>query len=231
MKLSHPIAIKCVALLGSVLLRLLAATLDFRFAVDDPVTIPSRMTRRGVYMFWHEMMLFPACTHARRGFSMLVSLHRDGELITQVLRMFRGRTIRGSTTRGGAAAILGMLRSRRGEHLAITPDGPRGPRRIVQAGAVYLASRGRMPLIPLGFASPGCWRAPSWDRTVVARPGRPVRCVAGRPMDVPADLDREGLEQYRLRAQVAMDDVQARAERLAQGMDGETSLLTLRQVL
>ncbi len=179
-------------------------------------------------MFWHETLLLPAYTHARQGFTILVSTHRDGELITQIVRMLRGRAVRGSTTRGGTAALLGMMRHKLGRHLAITPDGPRGPRRQLQMGAIYLASRGRMPLIPFGLAAADAWRAPSWDRTILPRPWRACRGVLGRAIEIPHDAGREELERYRRLAQQAMDDVQDRAERIAAGTRTE-KLWTLAQ--
>jgi len=229
MKLSNPIAIKCVSLLASWVIRLWMGTLDIRFQVDDPAADPFRTKRRGLYMFWHEVMLLPAYALANLGFSALVSKHRDGELIAQVVRMLRGGAIRGSSTRGGVAAVLGMMRDRRARHLAITPDGPQGPRRRMQDGAIYLASRGRMPLVPMGFAAAGCWRAPSWDRMVLPRPGRRAVCVIGRPIEVPADANREELDRYRQKAQAAMDEVQDRAERLAEQKKIDASLRTLEQ--
>ncbi|NQU75820.1 MAG: lysophospholipid acyltransferase family protein, partial [Planctomycetes bacterium] len=205
MKLTNPAAIKFVSLLASWLIRAWLGTLDIRFALDEPQLNPRLMKRKGVYLFWHEAILFPAYTHAREGFATLVSEHRDGELITQVLRMLRGEAIRGSTTRGGSKAMLKMLRNRRMRHLGITPDGPRGPRRVMQAGPVYLASRSRRPLIPVGFAACDCWRAPSWDRMILPRPWRQARCVAGRAIEVPQDLDRDALEVWRQKVQTAMD--------------------------
>lgn len=230
MKISHPIAIKTLSLVASWVLRGWLGTLDYRFEVDDPGLNPLRLRRRGLYMFWHETLLVPAYTHSNRGFTMLISTHRDGELIAQILRMLRGSSVRGSSTRGGAAAVLGMMRAAKRHHLAITPDGPRGPRRQLQAGAVYLASRGHMPLIPLGIAAADAWRAPSWDRTMLPRPGSRCRGVLGRAIEVPPDIDRDELERYRLLAQEAMDDVQARAERLAAGKNGQARLWTLNEV-
>ena len=231
MKPWHSIAIAFVGLLGSWVIRLWIGTLRFRFVLDDPASNPAVSPRRGLYMFWHEALLLPAYTHARRGFSILVSKHRDGELITQAVRMLGGVAVRGSTRRGGVAALLRMMRQRDRRHLAITPDGPRGPRRVVQLGAVFLASRGRMPLVPVGFAAADCWRAPSWDRMVLPRPGCQARCVLGRAIDVPPDADRRQLEASRCRAQAALDEVQTRAERLAGADDSQASLMTLQQLI
>jgi lysophospholipid acyltransferase (LPLAT)-like uncharacterized protein len=230
MKLSNPIAIKSVSLLAAWLIQAWLRTLSFRFALESPTAHPDALGSRGLYLFWHETLLLPAYSHVRDGFAILVSTHRDGELIAQTVRMLRGQAIRGSSTRGGAAAVINMLRDRRARHLAITPDGPKGPRRVVQMGAIYLSSRGQLPLVPVGYAVSDCWRVPSWDRMILPKPGAAARGVAGAPIQVPADATREQLEVYRRRVQVAMDNVQDRAERLAAGRDTQTKLLTLDEV-
>jgi len=215
MKISHPIAIKTVSLLGSWVLKLWLRTQDYWFCLEDPDSDPNWTDRRNIYLFWHEMMLFPLITHCGPDFSILVSRHRDGELITQVMRMFQGKTVRGSTSRGAVAGLLGMMRNQPSRHLGITPDGPRGPRRVVQDGAVYLSSRTGMPLVPVGFAFDGCRRAGSWDKMALPRPFRRAVCVAGSGVIVPGDLDREGIEAFRVTVQEEMDRVQKRAEDLA----------------
>jgi len=227
MKLSNPIAIKLVALLLSWAVRLWLSTTDFRFLLEDPSCDPRRRGRRCLYLFWHEVLLGPAYTHSRHRIAILVSRHRDGELIAQVVRMLGGLAIRGSTTRGGATALRQMMRRGQLEHLAITPDGPRGPRRRVQLGPVYLASRTGMLVVPVGFGFQAPWRAGSWDRMALPKPGRRARCVVGRPIELPPGLDRAGLQQYRATIQAAMDDVQARAERLAETGAEEGELIGL----
>jgi lysophospholipid acyltransferase (LPLAT)-like uncharacterized protein len=218
MKLRHPLAIKTAAFLLSGIVRCWFATVTIRFTWDDPDTQPLRMgKRRGIYVFWHEMMLMPAYTHAQQGFAVLISQHADGELIAQIIRLFRGSAVRGSTNKRGLTALRDLMRRGKLLHLAITPDGPRGPRRIVQPGAIYVASRTGMPIVPVGLAYGGCWRLRrSWDRMAFPHPGQVAQGVAGVAIDVPPDLDRDGIEQYRQRVQAAMDGVQGRAERLAE---------------
>ena len=123
---SHPVGVKILGFLVGAIFRLWMRTLDYRFVMRAGASNPPWAEKPMLYVFWHEMLLLPAYTHARRGFAVLVSTHRDGELIAQVLRMLRCRSIRGSTTRGGVAGVLGMLRDRGGRHLAITPDGQLG---------------------------------------------------------------------------------------------------------
>jgi len=216
MKISHPIAIKTVSLLGSWVLRFWLKTQDYWFSIDHPDSDPHWTKKRNIYLFWHETMLFPLATHCGPDFAILVSRHRDGELISQVMRMFQGRTVRGSTSRGAVAGLLGMMRSQVARHLGITPDGPRGPRRVVQDGAIYLASRTGMPLVPVGYAFGDCLRAGSWDRMALPRPFRRAVGVAGRPVDIPANIGRYEIRAVRRRMQREMDTVQERAEKLAE---------------
>jgi len=227
MKISHPIAIKTVSLLGSWALRLWLNSADYWFVMEDPQTDPRTAREGNIYLFWHEMMLFPLITHCGPDFSILVSRHRDGELITQIMRMFQGKTVRGSTSRGAAAGLLEMMRNRPSKHLGITPDGPRGPRRVMQDGAVYLASRTGMPLAPTGFAFDGCMRAGSWDKMAMPRPFRRAVGIVAPPISVPGGLDRDGIEEYRTRVQEEMDRVQEQAERLAAADKIDKSLTPL----
>jgi len=215
MKLRHPIIIKGASLLLGWWVRVWLGMLDIWFSWDDRSVDPLRATRRYVYLFWHEMMLLPAFTHASRCFTALVSRHRDGELIAQVVRMLRGRTIRGSTGKGGVEALRQMMRQSTQRHLAVTPDGPRGPRRVVQTGIVYMASKTGMSLVPAGLAYGSCWRAGSWDRMAVPRPFSTGFCIVGRAIQVPPDQGRHELEGYRKLVQAAMDEVQSRADQLA----------------
>jgi lysophospholipid acyltransferase (LPLAT)-like uncharacterized protein len=215
MKLRNPLLIPTVAFLLSGIVRMWLGTVTFRFTWDDPLVQPRRMPTRAIFLFWHEMMTFPVYTHMHQGFAVLISHHADGELIAEVVRMFRGRTIRGSTGKGGAAALRGMMRRGKASHVAITPDGPRGPRRVVQPGAIYLASRTGMPIIPVGLAYRRCWRLRrSWDRMAFPHPGTTAQAVTGTPIRIPPDLDRDAIESTRARVQAAMDDVQRRAERM-----------------
>ena len=215
MKLRNPLMIRVVSLLMSWILRVWLGGLTYRLVFDDPDVEPKRMSLRSVYLLWQEMLLAPSYTHARQGVAALISDHADGELITQIVRMLGGQAVRGSTSKRSLSAMRGMMRRGRALHVAITPDGPRGPRRVMQPGAIYLASRAGMPLIPCGFAFRDCWRHRSWDRMAFPKPGTVATVVAGRPIDVPPELDKAGLERYREIAQAALNDVQRRAEVLA----------------
>lgn len=216
MKIRHPLAIRATSLLLSWVLRGWLGTLGYRVLYDDPHLRLEDTSEHRIYLFWHEMMLFPACTPARRMVSTLISRHADGELIAQTIEMMGGRAIRGSTNRQGLSALREMMRRGNTTHLAITPDGPRGPRRVIQPGAIYLASRTGMPIVPTGLAFGDCWRSNSWDRMALPWPNTHGQAVVGRAIRVPPEADRPTLDHHCRLVQWAMDDVQNRAEKLVE---------------
>src|SRR5262245_34805384 len=175
MKIRNPKTIRRLATVAAFLTRGWARTIRFAYrpltsyvANDRPDLIGKA---RYIYAFWHEHLIVTA--FAYRGFdtAVLVSLHADGEWLAQAADKFGAKSIRGSTSRGGVGAVLRILQSGVGaRHLAVTPDGPRGPRRKCQLGVVYLASRTGMPIVTGGAGFTRCWRANSWDRFVVPYP-------------------------------------------------------------
>jgi hypothetical protein len=114
-------------------------------------------------------------------------------------------------------------------HLTITPDGPRGPRRRLAPGSIYLASRLGMPLVVSGLGFDRPWRAPSWDRFAIPRPYSRARAVASGEIHVPPDLDRKGLEHYRLRIEQLMNRLSQEAEAWAESGTRKIRQMKLRR--
>jgi lysophospholipid acyltransferase (LPLAT)-like uncharacterized protein len=218
MKIRRPALIKAAGFAGAWLVRGWMGTLRCRYRALGPEVEPHRVIdgRRFIYAMWHENLLLPAYCYARANVRVLVSQHADGQLLAEVCRHLRIPVIRGSTTRGGVEAVRRMLRAGREAHLAMTPDGPRGPRRQVQPGLVYLAARTGLPVVPVGVGYDRPWRLRSWDRFAVPRPWSRANCVTAEPITVPADADREELERYRLRVEDALGRVGRAAERWAE---------------
>lgn len=212
MKLVQPWTVGPLARLGAATVLEWLGSLRFTYLYDDPAFGPQNITAPAIYLFWHEMMLFPAYSHSRQRFAVLSSLHSDGELMARLLGHLGFSVIRGSTRKRGMSALRGLMRTSKVNHIAITPDGPRGPRRVVQHGSIFLASRTGMPILPAGFAFEHCWRLNNWDRTALPKPCSRAVGLLGTPIIVPPELNSEGIEQYRLKVQSAMDDVQSRAE-------------------
>jgi lysophospholipid acyltransferase (LPLAT)-like uncharacterized protein len=217
MKIRHPVLIKALGLLIAWLVRWWIGTLRYRYYPLGPNLDPTRKGFQGryIYAFWHENILLPAYHYGRRDIYVLISKHADGQLIAEVIRHLRFRVVAGSTTRGGVEAMRQMLRLSRGAHLAITPDGPRGPRQHFQQGAIYLAARTGLPIVVFGLATAKCKRLGSWDRFVLPLPWTRATCVTSDPILVPPDLDKDGLEDYRTRVETELGRVTRIAERLA----------------
>lgn len=140
--------------------------------------------RPALYALWHEHLLPLAYLHRGQGAVAMVSLHRDGEILARVLSRLGYDVVRGSTTRGGAAAYRALVRAgRAGRPLAVTPDGPRGPRRRADPGAVRAARAAGLPIVPVAAAAERGWRLQSWDRFLVPAPGTRVWVAHGEALD------------------------------------------------
>jgi len=145
--------------------------------------------RRGHFMaLWHGRMVVPLAHHGQRDWQVLVSTSEDGDLSERLLRPFGYRIIHGSTNRGGARALREMLAAlERGEVLAITPDGPRGPRHSMNPGLAWMARATGRAVVPCGFVCDRAWRLASWDRFTIPKPRARVALVYGEPVSVAHD--------------------------------------------
>jgi hypothetical protein len=163
---------------------------------------------RCIFAFWHARLFPLVFTHRGRAIAVLVGRHRDGDWSAGIIERMGFRTARGSSTRGGERGIREMLTWGEGGHLlAITPDGPRGPRERVKLGVVYLASRSAFPVVPVATAARRSWIFDSWDQVRVPHPFARVLVGYGAPIAVPPDLGAEAAEAWRLRIEAAITDL------------------------
>ena len=198
---------------ASTAVRAWMSTLDYRAALYDPSVdpaLPSPAPR--IYVFWHENILLPLYLRGGCDMAILLSRHRDADILAEVARCAGFECIRGSTYRGAAPAIRELLRSGRQRHLVITPDGPRGPRRRLAQGAVYLASKLGMPIVAIGVGYDRPWRTPTWDRFAVPRPFGRARAIVSPAMHIPRELDRTSVEICRLRLEALLTALSDEAE-------------------
>lgn len=189
-------------------------TLRYRYRPVGPNLEPCRraLPARYIYAMWHENLAFPLWRYAGPGVHVLVSRSRDGQWMADLCRRLRISVVRGSTSRGGLEAVRCLLRAGGETHLALTPDGPRGPRRRVKLGVTYLAARTGLPIVPVGIGFERLWRLRSWDCFALPKPRSRVRCVTGMPLAVPRDADRQTLEEYRSRLEMTLTAVSDAAE-------------------
>ncbi len=218
MKLNHPFLNKLGGLLGSAAIRGWMSTLDYKAAYYDTAVDPVFPECRGhkIYIFWHEYILFPIHLRGHLNLSMLLSRHRDAEILSHAAYHLGFDFVRGSTNRGGLGAIRELLRKSRSMHLTITPDGPRGPRRRLAPGSIYLASKLGLPLVAMGYGYDRPWRLGSWDRFAIPRPFSRARAIPSPEIHVPPKLDRKGLEHYRLKVERLMNRLTEECEAWAE---------------
>lgn len=175
-------------------------TLDARIACYDPLMDPAVDGFRGpaIYVVWHEYLALPPCNRRGCDVTMLLSQHRDAHWLSEMISQFGFKTVRGSTSRGGVKAILQITREFRGTSLVITPDGPRGPRRELSSGCIYIAGLLGIPIVPLGcgFDRP-IRNSRSWDKFAIPRPSSRARIVLGPGISIPRKLNKDEIEEYR----------------------------------
>ncbi len=205
--------VRAIGVAGANIIRVLARTHRVRRLGEEHTRDLLSSGRGLLFSCWHGQLLHLACAMQHRGVRVLVSEHRDGEIITQIMRRIGFATVRGSTTRGGYRSLVEMIRAGRGGAvLGITPDGPRGPRREVQAGAVLVAQRARIPLLPIcGQALPRR-RLNSWDRFEIPLPFAKVIVSIGEAIWIPEELEpEEAIETWGPRVTAAMHENSAKA--------------------
>lgn len=184
--------------------------LFFRFEIVDPFDLASKATGK-IPVTWHNRLLFfpvafPA--HQRRRTLAVVSASRDGQYLTDFIRQFELGSLRGSSKRGGANALLGALHAiEAGYHVAFTPDGPRGPRYTMKLGPLHLASRTGHEIVPIAINVSRCWQLKSWDGFQIPKPFSSVKLVLGEPIAVPPALNEEQLEEYRVKVENALREI------------------------
>jgi lysophospholipid acyltransferase (LPLAT)-like uncharacterized protein len=169
--------------LGPALVRLLGATWRVSVEGTGPTEEIHGSGGRVIYAFWHGQLLPLEYIYRGRGICVLSSWHRDGEMSARLMRSLGYAVVRGSTSRGSARGLVGMLtRLRDGHDLAVTPDGPRGPVRKAERGIFFLSERSGAPVVPVAV-----WARPaklllSWDRFLVPLPFARVAVVYGEPL-------------------------------------------------
>ncbi|OAN48015.1 hypothetical protein A6A04_04455 [Paramagnetospirillum marisnigri] len=168
-----------------------------------------------ILAFWHgRILMMPKSWRPSIPIHMLISQHRDGQLIARTVAHFGIETVAGSSTRGGSAALRAMLKFLKGgECVGITPDGPKGPRMRASSGIVNVARLAGVPILCATFATEKRKLLGSWDRFAVALPFSKGVFVWAEPIHVPRDADEAGLEAKRLEVETALNAITLDADR------------------
>lgn len=193
-----------VGLLGSTFLRLMR----WSWRIDGRPGPDYRTQPAGVHVCWHSQFLLTAVTQGPFGANVIVSQHGDGEYVARALERYGTRCIRGSSSRGGARALIEIVRRLKdGQYVCFQADGPRGPRMRLKPGPVLAAMRSGKPIICHAFGWSRAKRLRSWDRSVIPPPFAKVTVLWSEPIEVPRRLDEAGIEEYRLRVEERLTEL------------------------
>ncbi len=204
-----------IAGLGYPLINALGHTLRWRVEGLHHFDAIVASGRQPVMGFWHGRILSATYYFRRRGIVVITSENFDGEWIARIIERFGYGTARGSTTRGARKAMLQLVRDmKKGRPAGFTLDGPRGPARVAQPGAVWLAAATGNPLLPFHLEASSYWSVRSWDRTQIPKPFSTVALVVGEPIEVTKDSRDDVLESARLGLERQLAVLEERAHAL-----------------
>jgi lysophospholipid acyltransferase (LPLAT)-like uncharacterized protein len=212
------LAMQVAPWLGYWFIRLLHTCMRIEYRGQERLQAARRESGNYILAFWHSRFLMMPYVYPDSRIVVLASSHRDSRMLGNVLTRFGLVRVEGSSTRGGTAGLRKLLRKvREGYDVGITPDGPKGPRRVVKEGVVATARFTGLPIIPVTFSAHPGRRLKSWDRTLIPRLFTRGLFVIGEPLRIPRDADDEAMEVYRL-------DLESALNRLTDQADRETGI-------
>lgn len=176
-------------------------------------SIMPSFTARGegfIGTFWHGRMLMLPFIYPGKFLNILISSHRDGDIIANVMKGFGFNLVRGSSSKGGLGALREMVSLlKQGSDICITPDGPKGPFQVVKGGVAQLAKLSNQAVIPMAYSSSRHFSCTSWDRFFLPLPFSRMVFMVGEPVYY---TQGEEIESFRLRIEKALNDVTVRAD-------------------
>lgn len=217
--LGQRISLWLVSTLGYLAIRLICPTLRIRVSIEEGG--PSEVhLHPAIYTFWHRCV-FPATYFYRhRGIAVMTSKSFDGEYIARIIERFGFPAVRGSSSRGGVRALLGMHKILdRGQSVAFTIDGPRGPLYVAKPGPVLLARNTGAPIYCFHIALEKAWVLKSWDRFMIPKPFSGAVVRVGKLIHVPRELGSEEIAEYHEMMQTELERVRQEAEREMPGTE------------
>ena len=202
-----------IASLGYPLLAALGAT--YRYKVDGLEHLQAAQTLgQPIHAFWHGRILPGAIYFKRRGIVVITSENFDGEWIARIITKFGFGTARGSSSRGARKALLQLIRDVRERPVAFTLDGPRGPARVAQPGAAWLAKVTGNPIIPFHLEASRHWTLGSWDRTQIPKPFATVALAFAPPIQIASTASDDALEEVNRHLEQSLAECERRCAEL-----------------
>lgn len=200
-----------ISTIGALAVRLIGATLRISMYIEPGG--PAFNTHPLILCFWHRGIFSSTWAFRKQNIGVITSQSFDGEYIARIISAFGYVPIRGSSSRGGARALLESRRIlESGRTVAFTSDGPRGPLYVTKPGPVLLASKSGVPIVAFHIAVEKAWLLRSWDRFMIPKPfSRALLCMSAQ-MLVPPDLETTQLDQFHAELQAAQNRVREFAE-------------------
>jgi len=209
---------RTIVAIASPIVATLGRTLTWRSEGDHYLADILRAGHQPIFAMWHGRIFGGLYYFRNRNIVVITSRNFDGEWISGIIRRFGYGTARGSTSRGGARALVQLRRDlSQGKPVGFTLDGPRGPARVAQPGAVWLAGATAQPILPFHVEAERFWEAPSWDRTQLPRPFTTIAVAIGPPLAVPDTADAT-VERKRQELEQTLTLLEARARALLTGV-------------
>ena len=208
------VEVAAITAIGYPVVRALTSTWTWRVSGAEHVDAITKSGHHPILALWHGRILAATPYFERRGIVAMASENFDGEWIARLLGKFGYGAARGSTSRGGPAALRQLVRDVKAHGVAFTLDGPRGPAEIAQPGAVWLARATGQPLLPFHSEAASAWTLNSWDRTQIPKPFTTVAMAIAEPIYVPRDADDELMEESQARLERSLAEARENCRRL-----------------
>lgn len=220
MKIKSPLLNRAICSLGVAVLKVLFKTTRIEIDLGDPIHDPYKPSRdkECIFSVWHDLLLFPLFIKRPRSIVAVVGRHRDGDYVSNILKSLKLKAIRGSSSRGGTEAVLQAVEEVKDHSLVVTPDGPRGPRRKMKQGCVFIAAQTGIPVVATAFSVTRAWRPMgSWTDLVIPKPFSKIYAVTSKPFYITKNASREEISAVTDLIQTEMERLNLIAEALASG--------------
>ncbi|MDH5721429.1 MAG: lysophospholipid acyltransferase family protein [Spirochaetia bacterium] len=220
-KFLHKIFVWTVAFIIRCFMQAIGRTVRVKIIAGEEILKNLLKNRQPViFSFWHNRIFFCSYFLYKKVFkkgvhlTVLISQSKDGEWIAKIVEMWGGDTARGSTTRGGKGALLGLIKNLRRKNGAVvtTPDGPKGPVYKFQAGTLALSQMTQVAIVPVTYSAKKTWVFNSWDKFIVPKPFTKAHVAFGEPITIPHDITEKDFENRRKKAEEAMMELVKQTE-------------------